>query len=131
MKPMSRMQKRNTLHLDPPVPDTEENRKLVVDSNKVFGKTVIWNAFAVTQNLVAGVAISTADPVDNFIETKDDISAQIGVAPHLLGEHEPVAEPVAEPVEFPDDLICPHCGSKARTEKSYLKNHGDNCLHKL
>lgn len=33
--------------------------------------------------------------------------------------------------ELPDDLLCPHCGTKARTEKSYRKNHGDKCFRAL
>jgi hypothetical protein len=28
----------------------------------------------------------------------------------------------------PKDLVCPHCGVKARTASSYKKNHGDNCM---
>ena len=33
-------------------------------------------------------------------------------------------------VETPEDLTCPHCGATARTVKSYIKNHGDNCTRK-
>ena len=29
--------------------------------------------------------------------------------------------------DLPEDLECPHCGTKARSEKSYIKNHGDKC----
>lgn len=29
---------------------------------------------------------------------------------------------------IPKDLVCPHCGVKARTTSSYKKNHGDNCM---
>ena len=29
--------------------------------------------------------------------------------------------------DVPEKLICPHCGAKARTESSYIKNHGANC----
>lgn len=29
---------------------------------------------------------------------------------------------------IPKDLVCPHCGVKARTVSSYKKNHGDNCM---
>jgi hypothetical protein len=138
MKEMSKMEKRNTLHLDPPSPDTEENRKSVVENNKKFGKTVVWNTFEVVENLVAGTVISTANPVDKFLEIKDGISAQMGVNSEHLGVHvEPddkdkdEPEPDVDSVKIPEDLVCPHCGSKARTETSYLKNHGDNCLHKL
>lgn len=31
----------------------------------------------------------------------------------------------------PKDLICPHCSATARTEDSYKKNHGDNCIRKV
>lgn len=30
--------------------------------------------------------------------------------------------------DSPTDLVCPHCGAKARTIESYNKNHGDNCF---
>jgi hypothetical protein len=33
--------------------------------------------------------------------------------------------------EIPEDLVCPHCNAKARTESSYMKNHGDNCSMKV
>jgi hypothetical protein len=133
MKDKNRMKSRNTLHLDPPSPDTEENRKSVVDNNKKFGKTVVWNTFEVVENLVAGQTISSSVPLADFIQTKkDDISATLGVNEELLSaQPEPEPEPDVEAVKIPEDLVCPHCGSKARTETSYLKNHGDNCLHKL
>mgnify|MGYP000106075629 FL=1 len=33
--------------------------------------------------------------------------------------------------DLPKDLLCPHCGTKARTEKSYNNNHGDKCFKAL
>ncbi|AUS02048.1 hypothetical protein NVP3058O_130 [Vibrio phage 3.058.O._10N.286.46.B8] len=33
--------------------------------------------------------------------------------------------------DLPEDLLCPHCGTKARTEKSYKNNHGDKCYKAL
>ena len=30
--------------------------------------------------------------------------------------------------KVPDDLVCPKCGIKARTEESYTKNHGAKCF---
>lgn len=48
----------------------------------------------------------------------------------------PVVEEVIEEVieevkpDLPEDLKCPHCNSKARTEASYIKNHGDKCFAK-
>ena len=49
---------------------------------------------------------------------------------------EPTAPIIEEVIEeetthdFPEDLKCPHCNSKARTEASYLRNHGDACFSK-
>ena len=45
----------------------------------------------------------------------------------------PIIEEVIEEEttqDFPEDLKCPHCNSKARTEASYLRNHGDACFSK-
>lgn len=45
----------------------------------------------------------------------------------------PIIEEVIEEEpksDLPEDLKCPHCNSKARTEASYIKNHGDNCFAK-
>ena len=43
-----------------------------------------------------------------------------------------IETPVAETkAELPEGLICPHCKAVARTEKSYLKNHGENCARKI
>lgn len=40
-------------------------------------------------------------------------------------------EPTTSNTDLPADLECPHCGTKARTEKSYMKNHGDKCYKAL
>ena len=32
-----------------------------------------------------------------------------------------------DPDEVPEDLVCPQCGRKARSEDSYLRNHGISC----
>ena len=59
-------------------------------------------------------AIEVADVVEEVIEeVKDD-------------EGDP---PPLELPSIPEDLVCPHCGVTARTEKSYRRNHGDLCLH--
>ena len=45
----------------------------------------------------------------------------------------PIIEEVIEEEtthDFPEDLKCPHCLSKARSEASYLRNHGDACFSK-
>ena len=42
-----------------------------------------------------------------------------------------ITEPVDAAKEAPADLKCPHCNATARTPKSYLKNHGDNCARKI
>jgi hypothetical protein len=136
MKEQTRMQLRNTLHLDPPSPDTEENRISVENANKRFGKVVVWNTFKEVEDIVSGQMIMSLEPVDNFIQTKvDAVTATLGVNSDRTGaqvepEPEPEPEPEVKSASIPEDMVCPHCGSKARTETSYLKNHGDNCLHK-
>lgn len=40
-------------------------------------------------------------------------------------------EQVESNPNLPTDLVCPHCGTKARTEKSYNNNHGDKCFKAL
>ena len=42
-----------------------------------------------------------------------------------------IENPTEPKAELPKDLNCPHCGATARTEKSYIKNHGDNCSRKV
>jgi len=44
----------------------------------------------------------------------------------MMEELEETLEAKAEE-GIPEDLKCPHCGSTARTKKSYEKNHGVNC----
>lgn len=47
-------------------------------------------------------------------------------------EDKSIKEPIEETkVDVPENLKCPHCGATARTEKSYIKNHGDNCARKI
>lgn len=54
----------------------------------------------------------------------------------VVAKPEPTAPIIEEVIEeetthdFPEDLKCPHCNSKARTEASYSRNHGDACFSK-
>lgn len=49
-------------------------------------------------------------------------------AKHIGIDYEPLPQ-IRESV--PEDLKCPHCGSKAKTKASYIKNHGDNCIRAM
>lgn len=33
--------------------------------------------------------------------------------------------------DIPEDYLCPHCGTKARSKASYINNHGDKCHRNL
>lgn len=41
-------------------------------------------------------------------------------------EVEVIETPAVEDV-IPEERLCPHCGSRARTDISYINNHGKNC----
>lgn len=71
--------------------------------------------------------IETSEPV--VIETPEQPEIETPVEPEIEVKPEPVIE--TKKSEVPDDLVCPHCEAKARNEKSYKKNHGDNCHLKL
>ena len=138
----TRMEKRNTLQLPVPDPDSPEIRQSIIDHNRAFGKTVLFaDGMTTTVDVVAGQSITSPEPIK--LETKDEdepedepvsdivetIESDVETLKDPEPEDEPVSEKDPEPI-FPEDLICPHCGSKARSEASYLKNHGDSCFHK-
>ena len=119
---LTRFQKRNQLRLDPPVPDTEKARAHTEAHHKQFGKTVVWNngqEIKVTDK-VAGQEITTKIITpEETKELPEDV-----VIDGIEGSDGPDG---AEGMQVPEDLKCPHCGSTARTESSYIKNHGTNC----
>jgi hypothetical protein len=76
---------------------------------------------------------SKEDKVPEIVSTDSDEDETKGKK-HLIPDIEKkvIIKPVdVTKVLVPKDLNCPHCGAVARTEKSYIKNHGDNCVRKL
>jgi len=58
---------------------------------------------------------------------------QVEVKPEPTAPTAPIIEEVIEEEtthNLPEDLKCPHCLSKARSESSYRRNHGDACFSK-
>lgn len=77
-----------------------------------------------------------AEAINNVIEVSDtpvietvDVEVEVSEVKKIEVPVKPVIE--TKTSKIPDDLVCPHCEAKARTEKSYIKNHGDNCHLKL
>lgn len=79
------------------------------------------------------------------IETKSNVDAEDTEVIEEPIEDDEVIEEVVEDDEviedaednepetpdIPEDRVCPHCGTKARTDSSYLKNHGENCARNI
>lgn len=132
----ARFNKRNQLRLDVPSPDSVEAREITSSHHKKFGKEVIW---------VSDVSVSTATPVTDIVNGSK-------ITANVVNDIKTKAEPKVDVVDtiknidtvkvvkkeiikkklpaVPKTLICPHCGSKAQTKQSFLKNHGDSCMQK-
>jgi hypothetical protein len=102
------------------------SRKRMVAHYKDRGLTVVWNGKETVEVASQEITISTP-PV---IEIKPDLVTNTPVIEASV--ESPVIPEVVEEVSvnFPDELLCPHCSVRARTEASYSKNHGDNCHQK-
>ena len=70
----------------------------------------------------------TTQPMPDLQTSDVEISTQ---ATPELEVKEPEIEVKVDESAVPEDLVCPHCEAKARSESSYLKNHGDNCSMKV
>tara|TARA_R110000824_G_scaffold167837_2_gene344885 strand:+ start:139 stop:504 length:366 start_codon:yes stop_codon:yes gene_type:complete len=68
------------------------------------------------------IVVQSAAPVQT--SAPEDVSAD--QAEVELETKAPVVEESTDAV-IPSDLTCPHCNATARSEKSYIKNHGENC----
>jgi hypothetical protein len=114
--------KRNTIHLDPPNPDSEEERARQEAHHASFGKFISWNDTPVEEE-------DHSEDEDDNLDSEEELDSEEDSEEELDSEDEDSDEQEEE-FQFPDELLCPHCGARARTEASYLKNHGDNCHQK-